>query len=608
MTLFPQRLVKHISESAVSCCFCLESPSWYNSVSSVLSSNDRIFASGVAIKGSPGWWALHHWEPPIPPRKLTLKRSFSKAASTAVAEDDEEIIISSGEEELENKLLNITESSQSEAEYEDLIVDESSDEAKVEDTESATLGTSTSQAPPQQQQEPHESQEPQELEQEQVSDKIDPLQPVVPSADLKQQLLERLLMMDSSLLQDAIKKAKAKKMAEIEGQAKKKAKADAAEAKAAAIAIEETIQAPTLPKECLDALEPFLTALNAHFSLTPVIRASPYENDLLKKCNKVNYNENPVVARLRRKLLVRRQRRRVNLGLFDIDQWMYLFLKSTEKPLEPISKEPANTTATDDSKIIDKVEFPLTFDPQSIPFIADPSKSLYVKLTGMAALYGTCPYPVTSPFTGKILPEYISEESNNFDIPKLNFLNELKTPIEDDDKDLDFSSLIKPSTIKTRKSTQIGNLTIKYTNLRKEFVGQLNDLLSDSFWPGIDVSEALEYPDYAVIALVGLSVVGCAIFNPDGYLSYLYVRPDFQGHNLSAKMLSILIPVLSPRKDLTLHVSVSNTPAMLLYQRIGFKPEEFIVNFYDNYIGVGSDENINSTIGNKNAFFMRLRR
>ena len=52
---------------------------------------------------------------------------------------------------------------------------------------------------------------------------------------------------------------------------------------------------------------------------------------------------------------------------------------------------------------------------------------------------------------------------------------------------------------------------------------------------------------------------------------------------------------------------------MLLYQRIGFKPEEFVVNFYDKYIGINDDQgqhhdDASASIGNKNAFFMRLKR
>lgn len=552
----------------------------------------------MAKEGSSGWWALHHWEPPIPPRKLTLKRSFSHVATFAPAADEEEIIISSEEEaeaDMNEGNLNITENqSEVENQYEDLVVDESADE-KMNLTNSVDEKMNFTNA--------IDANFTNVIDEKTIYvnvEKVNPLEEtVVPSADLKQQLLERLLMMDSSLLQDAIKKAKAKKIAEIEGQAKKKAKAEAYEAKAAE---DITAQALALPAECQAALEPFLAAFTDHLSLTPVIRASPYENDLLKKCNRVNYHENRVVARLRRKLLVRRQRRRVNLGLFDLDLFMYSYLKSTEIPLIPISQAKEFSSSSSSSSN-PPVEFPITFDPQSIPYIADPSKSLYVKLTGMSALYGTCPFPITSPFTGKILPEFISEEAESLNIPKLNLLNQLKSLQNSQNP-------IKPSDCKNYCNSE-NYLTVKYTNIRKEFIGQLNDLLSDSFWPGIDVSEALEYPDYTILALVGLSVVGCAIFNPDGYLSYLYVRPDFQGQNLSAKMLALLIPLLSPRKDLTLHVSVSNTPAILLYQKIGFKPEEFIVNFYDKYLSINNRDNNsdnNSLIGNKNAFFMRLRR
>lgn len=53
-------------------------------------------------------------------------------------------------------------------------------------------------------------------------------------------------------------------------------------------------------------------------------------------------------------------------------------------------------------------------------------------------------------------------------------------------------------------------------------------------------------------------------------------------------------------KDVTLHVSASN-PAMLLYQKFGFKAEEYILDFYDKYYPVDSTEC-------RHAFFLRLRR
>lgn len=53
-------------------------------------------------------------------------------------------------------------------------------------------------------------------------------------------------------------------------------------------------------------------------------------------------------------------------------------------------------------------------------------------------------------------------------------------------------------------------------------------------------------------------------------------------------------------KDITLHVSASN-PAMLLYQKFGFKAEELVLDFYDKYLPAESTEC-------RHAYFLRLRR
>lgn len=52
-------------------------------------------------------------------------------------------------------------------------------------------------------------------------------------------------------------------------------------------------------------------------------------------------------------------------------------------------------------------------------------------------------------------------------------------------------------------------------------------------------------------------------------------------------------------RDITLHVSPNNT-AMILYQKFGFKIEEFVQNFYVNYIPAESEMS-------KHALFLRLR-
>jgi hypothetical protein len=78
-------------------------------------------------------------------------------------------------------------------------------------------------------------------------------------------------------------------------------------------------------------------------------------------------------------------------------------------------------------------------------------------------------------------------------------------------------------------------------------------------------------------------------------------------------MIYLLI-MKNPRKDVFLHVSANNSAmvsmlpsseiqfneAQLLYNQFGFKAEEFIVGFYENYLP------FNSRIS-KNAFRLRLR-
>ena len=77
------------------------------------------------------------------------------------------------------------------------------------------------------------------------------------------------------------------------------------------------------------------------------------------------------------------------------------------------------------------------------------------------------------------------------------------------------------------------------------------------------------------------------------------MHPDFRACGIGTYMLYHLLQTL-PTRDITLHVSATND-AMILYQRFAFKPERFVVNFYDKYLPEGSCHC-------KNAYFLRLRR
>ncbi|KAH9893525.1 hypothetical protein C8Q73DRAFT_536903 [Cubamyces lactineus] len=144
---------------------------------------------------------------------------------------------------------------------------------------------------------------------------------------------------------------------------------------------------------------------------------------------------------------------------------------------------------------------------------------------------------------------------------------------------------------------------ITYCILQAHHLPQVHDLLTRVFWEGIDVSDALEYcPEKCtVVATYKQLVVGAAFLSSpqETYITYLAVRAGWDNSQIATTMLYHLI-TRNPRKDITLHVSINN-PAMLLYNRFGFKAEEFIVGFYEDYLDPNSPQS-------KNAFRLRLRR
>ncbi|RDX48152.1 hypothetical protein OH76DRAFT_678423 [Lentinus brumalis] len=144
---------------------------------------------------------------------------------------------------------------------------------------------------------------------------------------------------------------------------------------------------------------------------------------------------------------------------------------------------------------------------------------------------------------------------------------------------------------------------ITYCTLQPCHLDQVHDLLARVFWEGIDVSDCLEHsPEKCtIVATYKQLVVGAAFLSSpqETYITYLAVRSGWDNSQIAKSMLYHLI-TRNPHKDITLHVSINN-PAMLLYNRFGFKAEEFIVGFYEDYLDPKSPQS-------KNAFRLRLRR
>lgn len=224
-----------------------------------------------------------------------------------------------------------------------------------------------------------------------------------------------------------------------------------------------------------------------------------------------------------------------------------------------------------------------------VPFLKDPQLSFRAKLEGVTHLEGW-PFPLESPYTGKMLPTVVHRETIKLPA-RCQLLRQIRTHSQD----------------QQRINEEEGS--IDFMHLRKEFVPQVNALLRAHFWPSIDISESLEAPDYTLVLVYRKRlVIGTAICSPDGYLSYLLVRPEWRGARLGERMLYLLVGrLLPPGKDVTVHVAAGN-PAMIMYQRFGFKPEEFIVDFYGARYRNPTDDCNRPDPASRNAFFLRLRR
>ncbi|CAG8551929.1 5015_t:CDS:10 [Acaulospora morrowiae] len=309
------------------------------------------------------------------------------------------------------------------------------------------------------------------------------------------------------------------------------------------------------------------------------------EWNLLIKLDNVSKPLSPKAVRLKRKLHLRRLKRGLGLKIFDIDTIVSEHMRSST-PLEilsPLQEEfyeiEKQTKVVEDNrgKNID-----VTNQVSKIMFT--PYKNSFAsRLYGNARLSNTLTSEDawTSPLQRKLRP-YIRRDYETLP-PKLRLLQDIAKYAHRNDPDW----LPPPSS------------SIDFCYFQKEHLSQVNDLLQRCFWPGIDVSENLLFPDFSVVAMYKRLIIGCGFMTPEAYITYIAVLPGWQKSGIGQFMLYHLIQT-NMGKDVTLHVSANN-PAMILYQKFGFKPEEFIVNFYDKYLPDGSLEC-------KNAFFVRLRR
>ncbi|XP_066587744.1 cysteine-rich protein 2-binding protein [Prorops nasuta] len=278
---------------------------------------------------------------------------------------------------------------------------------------------------------------------------------------------------------------------------------------------------------------------------------------LLQKFNKSNLKfATPVIRRFYRKLAVRKLKREYSLPLLDIDQF---------KSRSEIKKSFEGT-----SRVLDR-------------FFGEDLDSIFEqRLQGY-----TEPVAVHSPYTNRLLKPFIRRDVECQPL-WLQLTSEL----------LSKANKAKPEwKLPTRAS-------VDYSYIRPQHIPAINSLCSQFFWPGIDLTECLQYPDFSCVVLYKKLVIGFAILVPDvgyneAYISFILTRPEWRKAGIGTFMLYHLIQTCMG-KDVTLHVSATN-PALILYQKFGFKIEEFVQDFYDKYIPPNSKDC-------RHALFLRLSR
>lgn len=209
---------------------------------------------------------------------------------------------------------------------------------------------------------------------------------------------------------------------------------------------------------------------------------------------------------------------------------------------------------------------------------------LQTKLTG-----GVREEHILSPYSGIYLKPYIFTDSEPDTFPTwLKLMAEIQITANKHNKEY-----VLPS-----------RGPIDYAYVQPEHIPAINSLCNQFFWPGIDLTEALQYPEFSCVVLYRKLIVGFAFLVPDvkhteRYMSFLFTRPHWRNSGIATFMIYHLIQT-SLHKDITLHVAMDN-PALLLYQKFGFKVENVVLNFYDKYLRSDVKES-------KHAFFCRLER
>ncbi|PKU30512.1 cysteine-rich protein 2-binding protein [Limosa lapponica baueri] len=89
---------------------------------------------------------------------------------------------------------------------------------------------------------------------------------------------------------------------------------------------------------------------------------------------------------------------------------------------------------------------------------------------------------------------------------------------------------------------------IDYCYVRPNHIPTINSMCHEFFWPGIDLSECLQYPDFSVVVLYKKVIIAFGFMVPDvkyneAYISFLLVHPEWRRAGIATFMIYHLIQV-----------------------------------------------------------------
>ncbi|XP_071440011.1 cysteine-rich protein 2-binding protein [Hetaerina americana] len=284
-----------------------------------------------------------------------------------------------------------------------------------------------------------------------------------------------------------------------------------------------------------------------------------------------------------RKLMLRKIKRERGLPLFNFDSYLNGGGAYAGTSWQQVNAFISATSMPKTERVLDRFKQASHLTAGSVTYSGTPGF--------LSNLISWCePVCLKSPFTHRLLKPYIRRDRTSCPL-WVRLMMEL-------------TETVKKKGIGVPPTTPYYVAPIDYCYINAWHIQAINSLAREFFWPGIDLSDCLQYPDFSCVVMYRKLIVGFAVMVPDvqhneAYISFLFTRPEWRRAGIATFMLYHLIQTCMG-KDITLHVSATN-PAIILYQKFGFKVEEFIQDFYEMYLPINSREC-------KHALFLRLSR